>query len=176
MTQYKFITMTVLKFMLYACICSSTVIIADDAVISSSDGTNQYDLINESESKRQADDLLMNAIGMLGIPYKWAGNHPTNGMDCSGFIQYLFKAVRNIDLPRTVRAMSQQGIPVARNSLRCGDLIFFATMKTGLASHVGMYIGENKFIHTPRTGKSVRIAALSNSYWVKAYLQAKRIN
>lgn len=128
-----------------------------------------------SSQKDKAGDILMNAMGMLGIAYKWGGDTPQNGMDCSGFVRYVFKTTANIDLPHIAREMAKEGVSVARSDLRPGDLVFFATHRRRVVSHVGIYIGGNKFIHTPRTGKTVEIRPLDNSYWTKAYLGARRI-
>ena len=125
--------------------------------------------------KTEAGDILMNAMGMLGIAYKWGGDTPQNGMDCSGFVRYVFKTTANIDLPHISREMAKEGVPVAKSDLRPGDLVFFATHRKGVVSHVGIYIGGNKFIHTPRTGKTVEIRPLNNSYLSKAYLGARRV-
>lgn len=125
--------------------------------------------------EQSADDVLMAAMGLLGVNYKWGGISPQGGMDCSGFIYYIFKTSRNIDLPRTAAKMAKQGIPVSRDELRPGDLVFFDTHGNGEVSHVGVYIGDGKFIHSPRTGKSVEIRPFNNIYWSSHYLWARRI-
>jgi hypothetical protein len=122
-----------------------------------------------------ADDVLMAAMGLLGVNYKWGGISPQGGMDCSGFIYYIFKTSRNINLPRTAAKMAKLGIPVDKDKLQPGDLVFFATHGNGKVSHVGVYIGDGKFIHSPRTGKSVEIRPFNNSYWSSHYLWARRI-
>ncbi|MCV2504010.1 MAG: C40 family peptidase [Neisseriaceae bacterium] len=176
---------SIVKYIFCLSLClPSTLVFADkidDIIVinntkSSSTTQNANTMLNKVDNKKQADDLLMNAMGMLGVNYKWGGDNPKSGMDCSGFIQYVFKTTQDVYIPRTARMMSQQGIPVARNNLQPGDLIFFATGKSRAVTHVGVYIGDDKFIHTPRTGKSVEIRPLSNKYWTKAYLWARRID
>jgi cell wall-associated NlpC family hydrolase len=105
----------------------------------------------------------------LGVPYKFGGTSP-RGFDCSGFIYYTHKKVGKI-LPRTAAQMYQKGKFVSISSLRPGDLLFFSTYKKG-PSHVALYIGKQQFIHA--ASKGVRIDRLSNPYWKKAYIGAKR--
>ncbi|MFH4354336.1 MAG: C40 family peptidase [Neisseriaceae bacterium] len=169
------------------CFCVASTVLADDRVgillerLGSSPTLASEDkdvrVIREKTVQQQkADDLLMTAMGLLGVNYKWGGSNPSQGMDCSGFIHYLFKTTRDVNLPRTARMMSQEGMLVPRDKLQPGDILFFATQQPGQVSHVAVYIGNGKFIHTPRTGKAVEIRPLDNPYWAKAYLWARRIN
>jgi cell wall-associated NlpC family hydrolase len=119
-------------------------------------------------------DLLLQAMGLMGVAYRFGGNSPTQGLDCSGFMVYIFKKSMNIVLPRTAAEMAKIGSKVERDSLQQGDLVFFNTR--GFAnSHVGMYIGDGKFIHSPRTGKNIEIANLSSKYWAMRYNGARRV-
>lgn len=114
---------------------------------------------------------------LLGTPYKWGGASAEQGFDCSSFLVYLFKTQANIQIPRTTLAMHRSTAPtIKRTALKPGDAVFFKGNGRGQISHVGLYIGEGKFIHSPRTGKSVRIDSLSNSYWNKHYTTAKRFH
>ena len=114
---------------------------------------------------------------LLGTPYKFGGTSVQQGFDCSSFLVYLFKTEANIQIPRTTAAMHRStAATVARNALKPGDAVFFKGNGRGQVSHVGLYIGEGKFIHSPRTGKSIRIDSLSNSYWNKNYTTAKRFH
>lgn len=123
-----------------------------------------------------SDDVLFQAMGLIGTPYRFGGNSPDTGLDCSGLIVYVYREALGIKLPRTTMAMSQLGAPsVSRNSLREGDLVFFATHGKGRVSHAGIYVGDGRFLHAPSRGKNVRIDSLDNTYWNKAYLSAKRI-
>ncbi|MEN5034321.1 C40 family peptidase [Pseudomonas sp. TWI929] len=123
-----------------------------------------------------ADDVLMRAIGLVGTPYRWGGNTPDSGFDCSGLIKYVYRDAAGISLPRSTREMIVMRAPtVDASSLQSGDLVFFATSGGSQVSHAGIYVGEGRFVHAPSTGGTVRLDYLSNSYWAKAYLQAKRV-
>lgn len=123
-----------------------------------------------------ADDVLIRAIGLVGTPYRWGGNTPDSGFDCSGLIGYVYRDAAGISLPRSTRDMIVMRAPtVDINALQSGDLVFFATGGGTQVSHAGIYVGEGRFVHAPRTGGTVRLDYLSNSYWTKAYLQAKRV-
>lgn len=123
------------------------------------------------------DNVIDRAHELLGTPYKWGGNSVKQGFDCSSFLVYLFKTEANIRIPRTTAAMHRSSAPdIKRNALKPGDAVFFKGNGRGQVSHVGLYIGEGKFIHSPRTGKSIRIDSLSNSYWNKNYTTAKRFH
>lgn len=123
-----------------------------------------------------ADDVLIRAIGLVGTPYRWGGNTPDSGFDCSGLIKYVYRDAAGISLPRSTREMIVMRAPtVDANSLQSGDLVFFATSGGSQVSHAGIYVGEGRFVHAPSTGGTVRLDYLSNSYWAKAYLQAKRV-
>ncbi|CAM4128484.1 Murein DD-endopeptidase MepH [Pseudomonas reidholzensis] len=127
-------------------------------------------------SSPAAEDVLFRAIGLVGTPYRWGGNTPDSGFDCSGLIGYVYRDAAGISLPRSTREMIGMRAPnVDANALQSGDLVFFATSGAGQVSHAGIYVGEGRFVHAPRTGGTVRLDYLSNSYWAKAYLQAKRI-
>ncbi len=112
------------------------------------------------------------AASLLGIPYKYGGITPRTGFDCSGLTMYVHKQ-NGITIPRVARDQFKQGKLIARQALRSGDLVFFETYRKG-ASHVGIYIGDNQFIHSPNKNKNVRISNLSNSYYRQRYLGARR--
>ncbi len=123
-----------------------------------------------------AEDVLFRAIGLVGTPYRWGGNTPDSGFDCSGLIKYVYGDAAGINLPRSTREMIDIRAPsIEINALQSGDLVFFATNGGSQVSHAGIYVGEGRFVHAPSTGGTVRLDYLSNSYWHKAYLQAKRI-
>ncbi len=123
-----------------------------------------------------AEDVLFRAIGLVGTPYRWGGNTPDSGFDCSGLIGYVYRDAAGISLPRSTREMIGMRAPtIDMGALQSGDLVFFATNGGSQVSHAGIYVGEGRFVHAPRTGGTVRLDYLSNSYWQKAYLQAKRI-
>ena len=122
-------------------------------------------------------NVVDRAHALLGTPYKWGGNSAEQGFDCSSFLVYLFKTEANIHIPRTTAAMHRStAATVKRSELKPGDAVFFKGNGRGQVSHVGLYIGEGKFIHSPRAGKNVRVDSLSNNYWNKNYTGAKRFH
>ncbi|CAK9887995.1 MULTISPECIES: C40 family peptidase [Pseudomonas] len=123
-----------------------------------------------------AEDVLFRALGLVGTPYRWGGNTPDAGFDCSGLIGYVYRDAAGISLPRSTREMIGIRAPsIERNDLQSGDLVFFATNGGSQVSHAGIYVGEGRFVHAPATGGTVRLDYLSNSYWQKTYLNAKRV-
>ena len=117
--------------------------------------------------------VLQRAFALLGTPYRWGGSSPDGGFDCSGLVGYVFRSI-GIDLPRVSRAMAHEGTAITdRAALAEGDLVFFG--KRGKVDHVGIYIGEGKFLHAPRTGRDVTVSSLSTGYWSQKYLQARRV-
>lgn len=119
-------------------------------------------------------DMLLQAISLMGVAYRFGGSNPSTGLDCSGFIQYVFKKSLKVNLPRTAAEMARVGRSVDRSELMPGDLVFFNTRGFSY-SHVGIYLGNGKFIHSPRTGKTIEVAPLSQSYWVSHYNGARRV-
>jgi cell wall-associated NlpC family hydrolase len=123
----------------------------------------------------QANDILFNALGLVGTPYRYGGSSPANGFDCSGLIQYVYRESANLALPRTVAEMNSHQAPdIAADSLQSGDLVIFATEGTSRPSHAGIYVGEGRFVHAPRSGGEVRMDFLDDKYWQRSYLNAKR--
>lgn len=122
----------------------------------------------------RAQDFVLNAMGMMGIPYRWGGATPETGFDCSGFVQYVAKQALGIVLPRSAFDQVNAGRSVEREDLQPGDLVFFNTMRAPF-SHVGIFVGENRFIHAPSRGKTVEIADFNNSYWQQRYNGARRL-
>ena len=120
--------------------------------------------------------MLIRALGPVGTPYRWGGNTPDSGFDCSGLIGYVYRDAAGIALPRTTREMIVMRAPdIGREALQSGDVVFFATNGGSQVSHAGIYVGEGRFVHAPATGGTVRLDYLSNTYWQKAYLNAKRV-
>ncbi len=127
------------------------------------------------EIRQRASDLTFKAMDMLGIRYKRGGNTPENGLDCSGFVRYVFKDVLGANLPRTSAEISKVGEHIDPKDLQPGDLVFYNTLRRGF-SHVGIYLGDNKFIHSPSAGGQVRVESMDIAYWKKRFNGARRIN
>lgn len=121
-----------------------------------------------------AQDVGLYALSLIGVDYRFGGNTPDNGLDCSGLIQYVFQQVTGTTLPRTALEMSRLGKKVALPDLRPGDLVFFNTRHFAF-SHVGLYLGDDRFIHAPSRGGEVEVVALSTAYWQKRFMGARRI-
>jgi cell wall-associated NlpC family hydrolase len=123
-----------------------------------------------------ADDVLFRALGLVGTPYRYGGNTPDGGFDCSGLIGYVYRDAAGIRLPRTTRELISMRAPsIGREALQSGDLVFFATSGGSKVSHAGIYVGDGRFVHAPSTGGTVRLDSLSNTYWQRTYLNAKRV-
>jgi cell wall-associated NlpC family hydrolase len=124
----------------------------------------------------KASDLVLDSMNFLGVPYRRGGNSEMNGFDCSGFTRYVFEQSLGRLLPR--RAAEQANDPsllaIHSDDLKPGDLVFFNTMKHAF-SHVGIYVGEGKFIHAPRTGKAVQVEDMRQAYWSKRFNGARRV-
>lgn len=122
----------------------------------------------------RASEVLVNALSLTGVQYKYGGNSPETGFDCSGFVRYVFKQAASLTLPHSALAISQIGKTVPKNELQPGDLVFFNTLKTTF-SHVGIYLGNNRFIHSPSKGGQVRVENMQDGYWAKRFNGAQRI-
>ncbi len=118
--------------------------------------------------------LTSSALELIGVRYKWGGAQPETGLDCSGLVQYVFQQVTGVTLPRTAKEMSKLGDRVAMGELKPGDLVFFNTRRFAY-SHVGIYLGDNRFIHAPRRGREVEVATIDRSYWQQRFNGARRL-
>jgi len=117
--------------------------------------------------------VLSQALAQLGIPYRWGGTAPSTGFDCSGLVKYVFKTALGIELPRVSREQAKSGQVVDKNALTPGDLVFFSR-KGKTINHVGIYLGDGRFVHAPRTGRDVTISKLAG-YWYQRFLRARRV-
>ena len=121
-----------------------------------------------------AQELVVRALSFVGVNYRRGGENPETGFDCSGFVRHVFRESLGLMLPRTSRDISRVGETVRRDDLQPGDLVFFNTLRRGF-SHVGIYLGENRFVHSPASGGEVRVEDMRQSYWVKRFNGARRI-
>ena len=121
-----------------------------------------------------AREVLMSALSLTGVKYKFGGNSPETGFDCSGFVRYVFNQAASLTLPHSALAISQLGKSIPKSELAPGDLVFFKTVKNAI-SHVGIYMGNNRFIHSPSAGGNVRVESMQEGYWAKRYSGAQRL-
>ena len=121
-----------------------------------------------------AQGLASTALDLIGIRYKWGGNTPETGLDCSGLVRYVFQQVTGVTLPRTAKDISRLGTDVALADLQPGDLVFFNTRRFAF-SHVGIYLGNNQFVHAPRRGREVEVATLDSGFWQRRFDGARRV-
>lgn len=126
------------------------------------------------KAQKTAMNKLMNQIGK---PYRWGGTSPRTGFDCSGLVYYAYKDLVKFRIPRTANEMYhlRDAAAVDRGELQSGDLVFFRTRGRGTADHVGVYVGNGKFIQSPRTGRDIQITSLSEDYWQRHYVGARRV-
>ena len=121
-----------------------------------------------------ANAVLMRAISLVGTPYRYGGNTPEGGFDCSGLVNYVYRDMLDLSLPRTSGALAAfQGPRIAPGRLTAADLVFFGS--GGSVSHVGIYVGEGRFVHAPSSGGTVRLDRLDGPYWRDHYSGAKRV-
>ena len=122
----------------------------------------------------KASELVMQAMGLLGVPYKRGGTSEEKGFDCSGFVRYLYEKSVGLVLPRRAEEQAKVTEEISRSELKPGDLVFFNTLKRTF-SHVGIYVGDGKFIHAPRPGKAVRVDDMREAYWQQRFNGARRV-
>ncbi len=126
-----------------------------------------------SSAQGSANDVLFRAIGLVGTPYRYGGNTPQGGFDCSGLVGYVYREAAGLSLPRTTQAIAGMSADkVNRKHLRPGDLVFFGKRKV---THIGIYVGEDRFVHAPSSGGTVRLDHLDTRYWTEHYLYARRV-
>ncbi|MFS8975448.1 C40 family peptidase [Cupriavidus necator] len=120
------------------------------------------------------EEISIQAMSLVGTPYRYGGNTPDAGFDCSGLVRYVVARAANVNLPRTTEAMGIRGSALDRSEVASGDLVFFNT--TGRAnSHVGIYVGQNRFVHAPSSGGTVRLEDMGKPYWASRYNGARRV-
>jgi cell wall-associated NlpC family hydrolase len=130
--------------------------------------------VAKSSDEAQMNNLAIYAMSLYETPYQYGGKSRVNGFDCSGFVQYVFQNSLGLQLPRTSAEMGRLGKPLSAGQLKPGDLVFFNTTRKR-NSHVGIFIGENRFVHSPKTGKAIMITSLNDEYWSTHFNGARRI-
>ena len=122
----------------------------------------------------RASDLVVNALSFLGVKYRYGGDSARSGFDCSGFVRYVYQETLGTVLPHNAAEQAHEGEKIPESQLKPGDLVFFNTLRRAF-SHVGIYIGDGQFIHSPRPGQTVRVENLDSPYWAKRFDGARRI-
>lgn len=126
------------------------------------------------EQQSKIKTVLQRAMALLGTPYRWGGSDPDKGFDCSGLVGYVFRNALGIELPRVSREMAKNGELINdKAKLAAGDLVFFG--RRGRVDHVGIYVGEGRFVHAPSRGKDVQVSSLDTGYWSQKFMQARRL-
>ena len=119
-------------------------------------------------------DVVRHALGYVGIPYRYGGDSAATGFDCSGLVWRVYRQATGITLPRDTYGISRAGVAIASRELQPGDLVFFNTMRRPY-SHVGIYLGRDRFVHAPSSGSAVSVSRLSNRYWRQRFNGGRRI-
>ena len=135
--------------------------------------TSQLSVARQTVGEK-ATDMLTQAMGLLGVPYRRGGSSEETGFDCSGFVRHMYEKSFGRLLPRRANEQAKATETIDREELKPGDLVFFNTMKRAF-SHVGIYVGDGKFIHAPRAGKSIRVDDMREAYWQKRFNGARRV-
>jgi cell wall-associated NlpC family hydrolase len=138
-------------------------------------GRSEHGYGTPTELSANANEVLIRAIGLVGTPYRYGGNTQAGGFDCSGLVDFVFLDAAGLRLPRSTRELIELDAPsVRRGNLQPGDLLFF-NPDGGKTSHIGIYVGEGRFVHAPSAGGTVRLDFLDTDYWTRAYVGAKRV-
>ena len=144
-----------------------------DKLIADKGFLTQIDQVRQSVTLK-ASELVVNAMGFLGVPYKRGGNNAETGFDCSGFVRAIYQQSVGHLLPRRAEEQAAATQRIEKNELQPGDLVFFNTLRRTF-SHVGIYVGNNRFIHSPKPGAEVRVENMGVSYWQTRFNGARRV-
>ena len=134
---------------------------------------DKMDHVRQNVSNK-ASELVVNAMSLLGVPYKWGGTDADTGFDCSGLVVSVYQQSIGLLLPRKAEQQAAATEKISQAELQPGDLVFFNTMRRAF-SHVGIYVGNGKFIHAPRAGAEVRVESMGGSYWQNRFNGARRV-
>ena len=154
----------------------SATLAGDLSRLLSSYDLTQTGVLAQQDAGGKVQTVLKRALALMGTPYRWGGTSPDSGFDCSGLVGYVFRTALGIELPRVSREMATQAdaqLIKDRDELQQGDLVFFG--RKGRVNHVGIYVGEGRFVHSPSTGKDVRVDSLVTGYWSGKFMQARRV-
>lgn len=145
-----------------------------DRLLSDKGLLGKIDQVRQTVSTK-ASELVLNAMGFLGVPYRRGGSNAETGFDCSGFVRAMYEQTIGLALPRKAVQQAAATEKIDRTELQPGDLVFFNTMRHAF-SHVGIYVGDGKFIHSPRPGAEVRVEDMRISYWKRRFDGARRVS
>lgn len=154
----------------------SATLAGDLSRLLSSYDLTQTGVLAQQDAGGKIQTVLKRALALMGTPYRWGGTSPDSGFDCSGLVGYVFRTALGIELPRVSREMATKAdaeLIKDRDELQQGDLVFFG--RKGRVDHVGIYVGEGRFLHAPSTGKDVRTDTLLTGYWGDKFMQARRV-
>ena len=154
----------------------SATLAGDLSRLLSSYDLTQTGVLAQQDAGGKIQTVLKRALALMGTPYRWGGTSPDSGFDCSGLVGYVFRTALGIELPRVSREMATKAdaqLIKDRDELQQGDLVFFG--RKGRVNHVGIYVGEGRFVHSPSTGKDVRVDSLVTGYWSGKFMQARRV-
>ena len=136
--------------------------------------TQQNERPQREPAGASANAVAFRALSLVGTPYLYGGESPQTGFDCSGFVRFIYRDALGVVLARTAQAQSTVGLVLRQHeNLRLGDLVFFT--EGSVIFHVGLYVGEGRFVHAPRTGKNVQLSTLSSGYWAEHFALARRV-
>jgi cell wall-associated NlpC family hydrolase len=134
---------------------------------------NRIDQVRQSVGSK-ASELVITAMGFLGVPYRRGGNSAETGFDCSGFVRAIYEQTAGLVLPRRAEQQAAATENIDKKDLQPGDLVFFNTLRRTF-SHVGIYVGDGKFIHSPKPGAEVRVESMGVAYWARRFDGARRV-
>lgn len=123
----------------------------------------------------RVNELVSNALSYIGVRYRYGGNSPERGFDCSGLVRWVYNRTWGVMLPRRASEIASVGTDIPKDQLKPGDLVFFNTLRRTF-SHVGIYLGDGQFLHAPRSGGKVRVEKLDEAYWAKRWNGARRLD
>ncbi|MBR5676146.1 MAG: C40 family peptidase [Neisseriaceae bacterium] len=153
--------------------CSSSAPPAAKSSVKTSTPSNATSVrISDIDHDSVSNELMLHSMSLIGTPYRFGGSNRNTGFDCSGMVQFVYRETLNVSLPRTARDMAAAGKVINKNQLKVGDLVFFNTNGKKF-SHVGLYIGENRFIHAPSSKSSIKINYLSDKYYASRFTGAR---
>lgn len=159
---------------IYFLLLTSGIAMAQEPTENSTASESEVASTLETRHASGVSDMLNYASELIGIKYKFGGSKPSTGFDCSGYVGHVFGQMAGLSLPHNALSISRLGKKVSPDELQPGDLVFFNTLKRSF-SHVGIYVGNNRFIHAPSAGRSVEVVSMTDKYWSPRFNGARRV-